>query len=134
MPKLDSLLETRFTFSTDPPETLAVTPRWRYFEKNQIVGLVDGDSITFSCDTAASIFTGIGSGAVVGRGTVAEGGDYRVGWRIPATDKFYSLIGVDLPWKFKVDTTYISIDPLIIETDTSLIKTNSLFIPYKAAL
>ena len=125
--------QTGTVFSTDPPETLAVAPRWRYFEKNQIVTLSVGDSLTFICDTAASVFTSVGGGAVVGHGTVLEGGDYMTGWRVSASEKFYRLIGIDMPWEFKIDTIYISIDPLVIEIDTSLIKSNSLFIPFKSA-
>jgi len=121
------------TFSTDPPETLNVTPRWVYFEKNQITALSAGDSITFNCNSAANIMTLNSSGDIVGFGTTPQGGDHITGWRLPTTSRFYQLIMVDMPWNYTFDTTFISLDPLIVTVDTSINKSADPIIPYKAA-
>jgi len=119
-------------FSTDPPETLSGSPSWVYFEKNQIVALAAGDSITFVCDEAANIFAP-GVGGISGYGPIADGGKYKAGWRLPATDQFYHLIYVDMPWVYKVDTTFISNDPPVLEIDTAIIKSGDPIVPYKAS-
>lgn len=121
------------SFSTAPPETLSVIPRWKYFEKNQIVALSAGDSITFVCDTPAVIFSLRSNGGVGAHGTSWQSGKYKTGFRIPSSSLFYKLIAVDMPWELNVETTFVDLDSTVIEVDTSLIKSGIPVIPYKTA-
>lgn len=121
------------SFSTDPPETLSVIPRWRYFEKNQIVALPAGDSVSFVCDTAANIFSLLSNGDIGAYSTTFLNGKYRTGFHVPTTDLFYKLLMVDMPWELTVETTYVNDNPGILQIDTSLYKSIISIVPYKTA-
>ncbi|MEW5923807.1 MAG: hypothetical protein AB1746_07455 [Candidatus Zixiibacteriota bacterium] len=120
-------------FSTDPPETLSVTPSWRYFEKNQIVALPAEDSVTFVCDTPAAIFSLKNNGEIGAYGTSLQSGKYKTGFHTPTSNLFYKLIMVDMPWELSVETTFIDDNPSLFTVDTSLNKSIIPIVPYKTA-
>jgi len=110
----------------EPPSPLSSYPNDAfYFREDSIAKFPLGDSLTLLSSIRDLLFVEQGDSIIGPLNTVPYNSQHRTGWRIPAaSNKFYHLILFDLPGRFSV--RIVNHVP-----ESTLIKTNDYFIPYK---